>query len=119
ESKKMQILNDKKNREMLPAFTACTSGLSLLETITEAAKTATTGVGILLSPACSNFDRFQNLQQRDERICRSVKSISWGGCAASPKMHGESGGVVNLSKHRNGNDNFSPRGFLRENHGAN
>jgi hypothetical protein len=116
----MQQLNIRKIRPAEDRFTACTSALSLLETTPEAAKTGTAGVGILLSPACSSFDRFQNLQQRDERICRSVKSISWGGCAASPKMHGESGGGgVNRSKNRNGNDNFSPRGFLRENHGAN
>jgi UDP-N-acetylmuramoylalanine-D-glutamate ligase len=94
----MKQSNDKKNREVQRVFTACTSALSLLETTTEAAKTATAGVGILLSPACSSFDRFQNLQQRDGRICRPVKSISWGGVAASPKMHGESDGGMNRSR---------------------
>jgi UDP-N-acetylmuramoylalanine-D-glutamate ligase len=94
----MKQSNDKKNRAMQGVFTACAPALSLLETTTEAAKTAMAGVGILLSPACSSFDRFQNLQQRDGRICRLVKSISWGGVAASPKLHGENDGGMNRSR---------------------
>jgi hypothetical protein len=112
-------LTDKKIRGELTVFTACTPGVSLLETTIEAAEIATAGVGVLLSTACSSFDRFQNLQQRGKRICRSMKSISWGGCAASPNRHGESGCVLNRSRNKNGKDDFSLRGFLRENRGAN
>jgi hypothetical protein len=114
----MQISNDQEHSAVFGVFTACTPAVSLLKTTIEAVIIPAVGVGVLLSPACSSFDRFQNLQQRNERICRSMKSISGGGCAASPKMHGKSDRDVNRSRNRTRNDHFSPRGFLRENHGA-
>jgi UDP-N-acetylmuramoylalanine-D-glutamate ligase len=49
-------------------FTPCTPNDSLLEAITEAAKNATAGDVVLVSPAGSSLDRFQNCQQRREGI---------------------------------------------------
>lgn len=67
-------------------FTACTLSDSLLEAVTEAAKNAAAGDVILLSPACSSFDQFQNYQQRGERFCQIVKSISRGARQGSPNI---------------------------------
>ncbi len=49
-------------------FTPCTLADSLLEAVTEAAKNAASGDVVLLSPACSSFDQFQNYQQRGAKI---------------------------------------------------
>ena len=59
-------------------FTPCTLADSLLEAVTEATRNASPGDVVLLSPACSSFDQFQNYQQRGERFCEIVKSISRG-----------------------------------------
>jgi UDP-N-acetylmuramoylalanine--D-glutamate ligase len=69
-------------------FTPCTLSDSLLEAVTEAAKNATAGDVVLLSPACSSFDQFQNYQQRGERFYQAVKSISGGRHDANPHMNG-------------------------------
>jgi UDP-N-acetylmuramoylalanine--D-glutamate ligase len=76
-----------KIRSAWSLFTPCTLMDSLLEAVTEAAKNATSGDVILLSPACSSFDQFQNYQQRGERFCQIVKSISWGGSVATPNRN--------------------------------
>jgi UDP-N-acetylmuramoylalanine--D-glutamate ligase len=68
-----------KIRSAWSLFTPCTLVDSLLEAVTEVAKNAAPGDVVLLSPACSSFDQFQNYQQRGERFCQIVKSISWGG----------------------------------------
>lgn len=78
-----------KIRSAWSLFTPCTLAGSLLEAVTEAAKNAVPGDVVLLSPACSSFDQFQNYQQRGERFCEIVKSISWGGNSASPNMSGK------------------------------
>ena len=70
-------------------FTPCTLADSLLEAVTEAAKNATAGDVVLLSPACSSFDQFQNYQQRGERFYQAVKSISGGRPDANPHMNGD------------------------------
>lgn len=67
-----------KIRSAWSLFTPCTLAGSLLEAVNEAAKKASSGDVILLSPACSSFDQFQNYQQRGERFCQIVKSISRG-----------------------------------------
>jgi UDP-N-acetylmuramoylalanine--D-glutamate ligase len=67
-----------KIRSSWSLFTPCTLADSLLEAVTEAAKNATPGDVILLSPACSSFDQFQNYQQRGEKFYAAVKSISRG-----------------------------------------
>jgi UDP-N-acetylmuramoylalanine--D-glutamate ligase len=69
-------------------FTPCTLSDSLLEAVVEAAKNAAPGDAILLSPACSSFDQFQNYQQRGEKFCAAVKSISRGGHYADPNING-------------------------------
>jgi UDP-N-acetylmuramoylalanine--D-glutamate ligase len=70
-------------------FTPCTLADSLLEAVTVAVKNAVPGDVVLLSPACSSFDQFQNYQQRGERFCEIVKSISWGEPQANPNMNGK------------------------------
>jgi len=117
--KKMRKETYEKLCAALRAFTSCTPADSLLETMLKAAKTASAGDGISLSPACSSFDLFQDFQQRGVRIYPLMKSISWGRLAGRPKMHGETAAAWNRLDCRSRNENFSPRGFLRENHGAN
>jgi UDP-N-acetylmuramoylalanine--D-glutamate ligase len=78
-----------KIRSAWSLFTPCTGRISLLEAVTEAAKNAKSGDVVLLSPACSSFDEFRNYQDRGERFCRAVKSISRGASDAHPYMHGE------------------------------
>lgn len=75
-----------KIRSAWSLFTPCTLADSLLEAVTVAAKSAAPGDVILLSPACSSFDQFQNYQQRGEKFCQIVKSISWGESCVTPNM---------------------------------
>src|SRR5262245_32106956 len=70
-------------------FTPCTLSDSLLEAVVEAARNAAPGDAILLSPACSSFDQFQNYQQRGEKFCAAVKSISRGRHDADPNINGK------------------------------
>ncbi len=70
-------------------FTSCTVTGSLLEAVTEAAKNATSGDVVLLSPACSSWDQFRNHQHRGEVFCQAVKSIGRGVRGDTPKIHGE------------------------------
>lgn len=76
--------------EMLHAawglFTPCTVSESLLEAVAEAAKSASPGDVILLSPACSSFDQFRDYKERGEVFCQAVKSISGGVAGAHPNM---------------------------------
>lgn len=60
-------------------FTPCTAADSLLEAVTEAARRAVPGDVILLSPACSSFDMFQNYQHRGEVFREAVRAWSQGG----------------------------------------
>jgi UDP-N-acetylmuramoylalanine--D-glutamate ligase len=53
-------------------FTPCTLVASLLEAVSEATKRAVSGDIVLLSPACSSFDMFQNYQDRGEVFRRAV-----------------------------------------------
>lgn len=78
-----------KIRSAWSLFTPCTLADSLLEAITVAAKNAAPGDVVLLSPACSSFDQFQNYQERGERFCQLVKSISRGGPEGSPNINGK------------------------------
>ena len=69
-------------------FTPCTLVESLLEAVTEAAKTAVPGDVILLSPACSSFDMFQNYQHRGEVFRQAVehwaRTTNGGGAKLAP-----------------------------------
>jgi len=69
-------------------FTPCKLADSLLEAVTEAASSATSGDVVLLSPACSSFDRFRNYQHRGQAFCEAVKSIGRGVRDQTPHMHG-------------------------------
>ena len=79
----------KKIRSAWSVFTSCTAAGSLLEAVTEAARNATSGDVVLLSPACSSWDQFRNHQHRGEVFCQAVRSICRGMPQASPKIHGE------------------------------
>jgi UDP-N-acetylmuramoylalanine--D-glutamate ligase len=70
-------------------FTPCTTSDSLLEAVAEAAKNATSGDVVLLSPACSSWDQFRNHQHRGEVFCQAVKSIGRGVCDATPNIDGK------------------------------
>jgi UDP-N-acetylmuramoylalanine--D-glutamate ligase len=57
-------------------FTACASVGTLLEAVSEAAKNAAPGDVVLLSPACSSFDQFQNYQHRGLVFRQAVESLA-------------------------------------------
>lgn len=57
-------------------FTPCTLADSLLEAVAEAARQAVPGDVILLSPACSSFDQFQNYQHRGEVFRQAVRDLA-------------------------------------------
>jgi len=69
-------------------FTPCAVAGSLVEAVTEAAKNATSGDVVLLSPACSSWDQFRNHQHRGEVFCQAVKSIGRGVRGGTPNIHG-------------------------------
>jgi len=69
-------------------FTPCTVTNSLLEAVSEAARSAASGDVVLLSPACSSFDQFRNYQERGEIFCEAVKSIGRGAIDMHPNMNG-------------------------------
>ena len=56
-------------------FTPCTLTESLLEAVAEAARNAVAGDVVLLSPACSSFDQFQNYQHRGEVFRQAVLAL--------------------------------------------
>ena len=70
-------------------FTPCTVAVSLLEAIAEAAKNATSGGVVLLSPACSSWDQFRNHQHRGVVFCQAVKSIGGGVHGGTPNIDGK------------------------------
>ena len=100
-------------------FTPCKPQPSLLEPMTDAAENAAPCGTILLSPARSSFDRFQNARNRGEKIYSKVKSISWGEHHVSPNRNGKMAVDLNQNMSNSGKQNFSLRGFLREKHEAN
>jgi UDP-N-acetylmuramoylalanine--D-glutamate ligase len=57
-------------------FTPCEVVDSLLEAITEAHKNAVSGDVVVLSPACSSFDMFQNYQHRGEVFRQAVETLA-------------------------------------------
>lgn len=65
-------------------FTPCTLADSLLEAVTDTAKNATPGDVVLLSPACSSVDQFQNYLQRGEKFSQIVNQLVGVGQAATP-----------------------------------
>lgn len=57
-------------------FTPCTLVDSLLEAVSKAAENAAEGDVVLLSPACSSFDMFQNYQHRGEAFRQAVEQVA-------------------------------------------
>ena len=57
-------------------FTPCTLAESLLEAVQMAASNAVAGDVVLLSPACSSFDQFENYQQRGESFRQAVMNLT-------------------------------------------
>ena len=55
------------------AFTPCVGAGSMLEAVTKAAQAATRGEVVLLSPACSSFDMFQNYRHRGDVFRQAVQ----------------------------------------------
>jgi len=85
----LQKLNDKKKDRENGAFTACTAGISLLETVTDAAEIAARMATIMLSTARSSFDEFQNARKCGQNLYNLAESISWGRGAVTPNKCGE------------------------------
>jgi UDP-N-acetylmuramoylalanine--D-glutamate ligase len=56
-------------------FTPCTLADSLLEAVEMAAARAVAGDIVLLSPACSSFDQFQNYEHRGEVFRHAVRGL--------------------------------------------
>lgn len=57
-------------------FTPCILKGSLVEAVHEAARKAVPGDYVLLSPACSSFDQFQNYQHRGEVFRQAVNELA-------------------------------------------
>jgi UDP-N-acetylmuramoylalanine--D-glutamate ligase len=76
----------KRSRHAWSVFTSCTFTGSLLEAVTEAARNATSGDVVLLSPACPSWDEFRNHRHRGDAFCQAVKSICRGVPGGSPKI---------------------------------
>jgi len=70
-------------------FTPCSVLPTLLEAMAAAAKRATSGDVVLLSPACSSFDQFRNYQHRGEVFRQAVKQLEISG------HQGSAGGSAN------------------------
>jgi len=85
----LQKLNDKQKHRENSAFTACTAGTSLLETVTDAAEIAARMATIMLSTARSSFDEFQNARKCGQNLYILAKSISWGWDIMNPYISGE------------------------------
>jgi hypothetical protein len=115
----LQKLKNKKNHSANGAFTACAAGISLLETLTDAAEIAAKLANILLSTARSSFDELQNARKCGQKLYAAVESISWGSNCVHPNITGKMVGPVNLKMMNAGKNNFSFRGFLREKHATN
>jgi len=79
-------------------FTPCTPVGSLLEAVQKSAADAVPGDVVLLSPACSSFDMFENYQHRGEVFRQAVEQLSQsahrGAAGGSPRAGGTETGPV-------------------------
>jgi UDP-N-acetylmuramoylalanine--D-glutamate ligase len=78
------------SRSAWSVFTPCARTGSLVQPVTEAAKNATSGDVVLLSPTGSGFDQFRYCQHRAEVVCQAVKSIGGGVHGGTPNISGNS-----------------------------
>jgi len=115
----LQILKNEKKQTLDFVFTACTAGISLLKTMTDAAKNRGLLAKFLLSIARSSFDEFQNARKCGQNHYIMVESISRGQAFAHPNIRGEMTADLNRKMLNIGKCNFSFRGFLREKHETN
>lgn len=120
---KMLKLNGPESRRKISTaqtrFTPCMHPFGLLEPMTDAAENAARVATILLSPARSSLDRFQNARNRGEKLYSAVKSISWGERRISPNRNDKIAVELNQKMSNSENTDFSLRGFLRKKHEAN
>jgi UDP-N-acetylmuramoylalanine--D-glutamate ligase len=65
-----------KMRAAWSLFTACTLADSLIEAVSLAAEKAVPGDVVLLSPACSSFDMFQDYKHRGEVFRQAVEHLA-------------------------------------------
>ena len=65
-------------------FTPCTLADSLIEAVQRAAQEAASGDVVLLSPACSSFDQFQNYKHRGEVFRQAVGKLT-GAVLSAPE----------------------------------
>jgi hypothetical protein len=100
-------------------FTPCKHQVSLLEPFSDAAENAARHATILLSPARSSHDGFQNARITGEKIYRKVKSISWGHRRESPNRNGQMTAKSEQQMGSTGTREFSIRAFLRKKHESN
>lgn len=114
----LQKLSHKKKHVVRSAFTACTVGISLLETVTDAAEIAARVARFLLSTARSSFEELQNARKCGQKLYGFVESISWGESRVYPNRSGEIAACWNQEMLNAGNSIFSFRAFLREKHEA-
>jgi hypothetical protein len=115
----LQKLKNKKKQTLDFVFTACTAGISLLKTMTDAAKNRGHLAGFLLSTARSSFDELQNARKCGQNLYIMVESISRGQAFVHPNIRGEMTADLNRKLLNVGKSNFSFRGFLREKHETN
>ena len=79
----------KSTRAAWDPFNSCAAASSLLKAEAAAAKNATSGDVVLLSPACSSWDQFRDHQHRGEVLCQAMESIGRGVYSGTPNIHGE------------------------------
>jgi hypothetical protein len=115
----LQKLKHKKKHSVKNVFTACTGRISLLETVTDAAKIAEKLATILLSTARSSFDELQNARKCGQKLYGTVESISWGQACVYPNIRGEIAARWNQKMMNIGTAIYSFRGFLRKKHETN
>ena len=120
---KNSIFNAAASRQKISSakdlFTPCKRRLGLLEPMTDAAEDAAESATILLSPARSSLDGFQNARNSGEKIYSRVKSISWGHHRESSNMNGRMTAESEQQMSSSGTYEFSLRAFLRKKHESN
>lgn len=100
-------------------FTPCTLSGSLLEAVEKAAAHATSGDIVLLSPACSSFDMFQNYQHRGDVFRDAVKNLGKAGYCGGGDSHATDGMSAAASDRSTPSPALSSTGKIIETKGSN